>query len=180
MTRRTASDLLCLLAVLAAIAAGAGWWVSHRRTLELDYYAYRWMGGVSLTVGQLGFWTTVDGGSAARMRGWRWSDTSRVDFDSTPFTKQSFDLHALRFRLVHEPLSPAGSGHYVLLQLPLWLVSPVLALLSSLFVHRRVRARRRVGANLCSQCGYDLRATPDRCPECGTVPPAVPAVHPPS
>ena len=53
-------------------------------------------------------------------------------------------------------------------ELPYW--CPWLASGLPLAVAYGLRRRRmgRRGAGCCLRCGYDLRASPDRCPECGT------------
>jgi hypothetical protein len=51
--------------------------------------------------------------------------------------------------------------------MPAWATTVVFALLPALWVMNRVRRPHPKGR--CAKCGYDLRATPARCSECGAV-----------
>src|SRR5207253_198919 len=87
-----------------------------------------------------------------------WDDaTARVRFAGVQFD-------------ANRPLAAADDS-FVQVYFPHWLAASLFALPPLLWMAGLLRRRHRVRGRRCAVCGYDLRATPERCPECGAVAP---------
>jgi hypothetical protein len=85
--------------------------------------------------------------------------------------------HRLPLRITYgrSPVAAVGAdprlAYFRVLTVPSWLLLTMTALLPALWSVVTVRTirRRRLAArgHLCRKCGYDLRASVERCPECG-------------
>ena len=82
-----------------------------------------------------------------------------------PNPRQRFELLGLEFAGGWN-----GGSSLINLLVPYWMLALAMALLPAqrLFAWRGARrGRRRERLGLCVTCGYDLRASSGRCPECG-------------
>jgi hypothetical protein len=68
--------------------------------------------------------------------------------------------------------SMIAMGRYMSVGIPFWAAAAVwlMPVPFAFLIWRRVVANGRIKRGLCIVCGYDLRATPNQCPECGAAP----------
>jgi hypothetical protein len=102
------------------------------------------------------------------IKGWQFTTDPAIARERRPFDVLGFSFQSTGW----EP----GDGypdyfyHFRSLTVPLWFLLctfGVLPLLACVRARRGWVRRGRRRRGLCTACGYDLRASPDQCPECG-------------
>ncbi len=99
-----------------------------------------------------------------------WSGEIRLRHYPNPQSKWGPEYESRRWGIyvyAGNDIRGAGSGFYCHeWRIAYWFVAVFLLLLPATFAAHRIFRRAEIGR--CACCGYDLRATPDQCPECGT------------
>jgi hypothetical protein len=176
--RRWLFNVLAGLSLLLCVAAAAFWVRSHWRWDEVSLYdgtnvgydLFTWNGGLYFVR------MTNSNGTFIRLRAYSVGPTvpgsvlfqpprwSLLGFEAGDTLREIFNIGKV--------YQSVNSGHYVLI--PYWAIIVLSGVGPGLWLmgyRRRHILSRRMRRGVCWVCGYDLRATPDRCPECGTIPP---------
>jgi hypothetical protein len=159
------STFCAVVSLLLCLAVCVLWVRSYfRRDMLVTYPGDGTSRGIGSNRGiLLVMWTTA--GMPPPPTGKQW------DFDAGPLEPSWAVPFALRFGFGRHTF--AGGQQFLFV--PHAAIAVPSGLLAALSWSRQRRLRRHALAGLCPACGYDLRATPDRCPECGAAGKAVAA-----
>jgi hypothetical protein len=102
-------------------------------------------------------------------RGWRTWPPALLDLHDFHEARPFRGVHIGRFGFTtsHETVIPGVTSGKCLITVPHWALAALAAVLPALRAAHFFRRRSRRRRGLCPICSYDLRATPNRCPECG-------------
>ena len=174
MTRRLL-NLLTALSLLLSVAVAALWVrsyvvsdiVLHGRTFahadssgSKDWTARSNCGRMTV---QYTSFTGVAGHPFRNRWLWDWAP-----YPPEPGADAYSPLERLGISWTWERYSPQDALLQRSVTLPLWLLTALSATIPAIRLVRRMW--RTHAAGLCPTCGYDLRASPNKCPECGSEP----------
>jgi hypothetical protein len=169
-----AAVLLLLAIGFAALWTRSAWWDDYVRYYTRNADSYPEVESVRGQLTLCWWWAASPGQPQWIVTGWSHGATELARYPNngvSPFGRY-FGVGTMRMtRSVNWPsgprLSSRGGAIYFPIAYPMILFAAIGGGML-LLAHRR---RRQTGG--CPVCGYDLRATPERCPECGTAVKAV-------
>ena len=180
--RRRKPNLGVALSLLLFVATGGVWAMSRlspgsyiRQTWDPARFIYRqdvfscYGGAVSFGRTRIDLDMEVPPWPSMR-RPWSRLNNTQFDRPMVPGWRVLSWAHMFRVRHSRYPGWYEGWG----IQFELWPIAVCATIWPALSMARMIRRRRRTRSGLCPSCGYDLRGTSERCPECG----AVPETHP--
>ena len=164
--RRRLFNLVAALSLLLCVAACVLWVRGYFRG---DRVGYRWA--------EPGTGAQRDV-SLACMAGQFSLTRSRVDLPGLSvepgwhfeprYARPGYDMDGGVFGIEHRTVNAPGRWLSEI-RVPIWTAALALAVPPALAARNRRRDKLRAAAGRCAACGYDLRASLERCPECGTV-----------
>ena len=147
--------VLSLLLFVAAVAL----WVRGHYTYDMIGFRGRWVSArLESSSGNLAVVAISFSQPWSEDLGWYWRAAGGPSPGQLPGARLGFGVLSRQI----------GTRHMRALCVPAWSVALMTATLPALGIWRWLR-KRRPAPGLCPACGYDLRATPERCPECGRV-----------
>jgi hypothetical protein len=94
---------------------------------------------------------------------------TNVDDSDNPIAYRAY-----RIQPNYHPRPKFSAGHPFgwlwFMSVPVWFFSAIFLLMPTIWCLSALIRKKMRAVGHCHDCGYDLRATPDRCPECGTIP----------
>lgn len=113
-----------------------------------------------------------------RMDGWDREDPNGSYWFDARIEEPESALHRLGFGFRQTPSATLWNDYdsqfiptkELSLCVPHWAMAIVAGIGPTLTFRKWRKRRASFTSNHCTRCGYDLRATPERCPECGGVP----------
>jgi len=170
--RRTVRHLFTMLSVLSLLLCVATWvlWVrSYWRIDGISNERNDDRGGKEIAVesvrGQVLIMSLGRDDLWPGIRGWEsihrpLSDDENYDWTTAPW--HGFGMTHWGHR----------TNRFVMVAIPHWGLAAAFGLVPAARCFSTARARSRRRRQRCESCGYDLRASPERCPECGVVNPS--------
>jgi hypothetical protein len=146
-----------------------GWWISKPSDFRrvgvasgagrVAFFTMTWTGGPS-------WWYESHPSFKPGFRAW-----SKLDWSTgTWWPLRSEPALAIRYHA-----ATSRRAGYAGVSVSNYALVPCSLVLPLTWAYRRIKRFHRVAPGTCRKCNYDLRATPDRCPECGTIPTKVKA-----